>query len=342
LIAILVGATGPERIRQPLNGPLKGLRLLRRSEAASDLRSGEPALAAHRLEGVSLIQSGSLQERRNLAFLRIVAVVGACACLAACTTSPKKTAWVDPRLDFDEGAKQLADAGTPAPKSARGYVIGKPYQIAGKWYEPKDEPGYDKTGVASWYGPSFHGRLTANGETFDRAAVTAAHPTLPLPSYVRVTNLQNDRSIVVRVNDRGPFSHKRLIDVSERTAELLDFKKRGMAQVRVEYVDRAKLGAGDEAFLLASYRGPAGSADRMTASVEQRDRMPVQIALAAPAVEAVARTKPKPVSNEVAFVSNQTPAAEAGSAPTEAVEALTSPYSADARILMAFETASSQ
>ena len=93
-------------------------------------------------------------------------------------------------------------------------MVGKPYQVAGRWYTPRVDNNYDKTGKASWYGSNFHGRLTANGEIFDQNAMTAAHPTLPLPSYVRVTNLQNRRSVIVRVNDRGPFVADRLIDLS--------------------------------------------------------------------------------------------------------------------------------
>ncbi len=136
------------------------------------------------------------------------------------------------------------------------YRIGQPYEVAGKLYKPHEDTGYDRTGTASWYGPSFHGRLTANGEIFDSAAISAAHPTMPLPSYVRVTNLANNRSLVVRVNDRGPFSGDRLIDVSEQTAALLGFRRRGTTQVRVEYVSRAPLAGEDKATLLATYRGP--------------------------------------------------------------------------------------
>jgi rare lipoprotein A len=128
------------------------------------------------------------------------------------------------------------------PKTGGGiYKIGTPYQVAGTWYYPKEEPGYDATGIASWYGTEFHGRLTANGEIFDRNAVTAAHPTLPMPSNVRVTNLETGKSITVRVNDRGPFKSGRIIDLSERAAELLGYQKAGTARVRVAYLGRAPL-----------------------------------------------------------------------------------------------------
>ncbi|HJP22585.1 MAG TPA: septal ring lytic transglycosylase RlpA family protein, partial [Alphaproteobacteria bacterium] len=105
-------------------------------------------------------------------------------------------------------------------------------------YKPKEDPDYSFTGIASWYGQPFHGRRTANGETYDMNALTAAHKTLPMPVYVRVTNLINGRSLVLRVNDRGPFVNGRIIDVSRRAAQLLGFINQGTARVRVEMVDR--------------------------------------------------------------------------------------------------------
>ncbi len=114
--------------------------------------------------------------------------------------------------------------------------VGNPYQVGGRWFYPADDRRYDKTGVASWYGPTFHGKATANGEVFDENAVTAAHTTLPMPSWVEVTNLENGRSLVVRVNDRGPFVGDRIIDLSRRTAQLLDVERKGTAKVRVRRV----------------------------------------------------------------------------------------------------------
>ena len=106
-------------------------------------------------------------------------------------------------------------------KPAPLYKIGKPYKIDGIWYYPKEDYQYDETGIASWYGSKFHGRKTANGEIYDMNAVTAAHKTLPMPSYARVTNLENGRSLVLRINDRGPFVRSRIIDLSRRSAQLL-------------------------------------------------------------------------------------------------------------------------
>ena len=124
----------------------------------------------------------------------------------------------------------------PASIEEEGYKLGQPYEIDHVWYFPSYDSNYDRTGVASWYGHPFHGRPTANGERYDMNDVTAAHPTLPLPSRVRVTNLENGRQLVLRVNDRGPFIDGRLIDVSRRAAQLLGFYRTGLAEVRVEYL----------------------------------------------------------------------------------------------------------
>ena len=116
------------------------------------------------------------------------------------------------------------------------YKIGNPYQINNTWYYPAENEDYREVGIASWYGSDFHNGLTANGEKYNMYAMTAAHRTLPLPCIVRVTNLENGRSVVVRVNDRGPFVNNRIIDVSKTAAEALDFQKSGTTQVRVEFL----------------------------------------------------------------------------------------------------------
>ena len=120
-----------------------------------------------------------------------------------------------------------------------GYKVGKPYQVRGVWYYPKDQPHYDEIGIASWYGAQFHNQYTADGEMFDMRLPSAAHKTLPLPSLVEVTNLANGKKIVVRVNDRGPFVDGRVIDMSKAAAELLGFSAQGVTRVRVRYVGRA-------------------------------------------------------------------------------------------------------
>ncbi|NKB56871.1 MAG: septal ring lytic transglycosylase RlpA family protein [Alphaproteobacteria bacterium] len=137
------------------------------------------------------------------------------------------------------GAKRLSGSTETSTASAEGrYKVGDPYKINGVWYYPKADYEYNETGIASWYGPKFNGRPTANGEKFDMNAISAAHRTLPLPSIVRVTNLRNGRSLKVRVNDRGPFAHGRIIDMSRRGAQLLGFEKAGIASVRVEILPR--------------------------------------------------------------------------------------------------------
>ncbi|MBE8191789.1 MAG: septal ring lytic transglycosylase RlpA family protein [Alphaproteobacteria bacterium] len=121
------------------------------------------------------------------------------------------------------------------------YKIGTPYQIEGQWYYPRENPTYDNIGTASWYGTKFNGKRTANGEIFDMRLLTAAHPTLPMPIMARVTNLENNRSVIVRINDRGPFAKDREIDLSRRAAEVLGFENKGTTQVRVQYLRRAPL-----------------------------------------------------------------------------------------------------
>ncbi len=130
-------------------------------------------------------------------------------------------------------------ASGPAARAQGTYKVGEPYQIAGAWYYPAEDWNYSETGIASFYGgertgTNFHGRNTANGELYDMNALTAAHTTLPMPSLVRVTNMDNGRSIVLRVNDRGPFARGRIIDVSRRAAQLLGFEGQGTARVRVD------------------------------------------------------------------------------------------------------------
>jgi rare lipoprotein A len=160
---------------------------------------------------------------------------------------------IDPRYGVS-ASPRVVDAGQPVPKGGGVYRVGKPYVVAGRVYVPEADPHYSATGLASWYGDDFHGRYTANGEIFDKHAISAAHPTLPLPSYVRVTNLSNHKSIIVRVNDRGPYAHNRLIDVSVKTARLLGFYGKGTQKVKVDYVGQAPLAGSDDRKLMATLR----------------------------------------------------------------------------------------
>ena len=140
------------------------------------------------------------------------------AVLAACTSTGSRT----------------SSSSSPSTSSGGYYKVGNPYEVKGNWYTPQEDYSYDETGIASWYGQEFHGGKTANGEEFNKNELTAAHKTLPLPTLARVTNLDNGRSIVVRINDRGPFSGSRLIDVSQRAAQLLGFEQNGTAKVRLQ------------------------------------------------------------------------------------------------------------
>src|ERR1700674_2333057 len=160
---------------------------------------------------------------------RGVAAVAACLVLANCASSDKFASRVDPKYGVSSSPRVVA-LGEPVPKGGGTYRVGKPYTVGGRIYVPEEDTSYREEGMASWYGDDFHGRLTANGEVFDMGSLTAAHPTLPIPCYARVTNLGNGKSLIVRVNDRGPYHGNRLIDVSNKAAELLEFKGNGVAR----------------------------------------------------------------------------------------------------------------
>jgi rare lipoprotein A len=197
---------------------------------------------------------------------RIAAIGGCGALLAQCGQAPGT---LDPKYGVSSSPRLVA-LGEPVPKGGGKYRVGKPYTIGGRTYEPEENANYSAEGLASWYGEDFHGRATANGEVYDMASISAAHTTLPIPSYARVTNLSNRKSIIVRVNDRGPYHANRLIDVSVRTARLLEFYDRGITRVRVEYVGRAALEGSDDTKLAATLRSgtpaPGPSEVRIAAS----------------------------------------------------------------------------
>jgi rare lipoprotein A len=186
------------------------------------------------------------------------------------------------------------------PRGGGRYSVGKPYQVAGRWFTPKAQPGYDKKGSASWYGEAFHRRKTSNGEFFDMAMLTAAHPTLPLPSYARVTNLENGKVIVVRINDRGPFVGTRIIDLSKRSAEALGYKSKGKANVRVQWIGNAPLNDQGSHLAMMNRKAAGGAGiDTLIAAADGPARGrgdDVQVAEAAPdnGVEQVAFQAPKP------------------------------------------------
>lgn len=184
---------------------------------------------------------------------RLAAVGAACVLLANCAASDKFAKRVDPKYGVSSSPR-VVDFNEAVPKGGGTYRVGKPYVVAGRTYVPEENLNYRAEGTASWYGDAFHGRLTANGEVFDMTSLTAAHPTMPLPSYARVTNLANGKSLIVRVNDRGPYHGNRIIDVSNNAAKLLDFHSNGLGRVRVEYVGRAPLEGSDDRQLMATLR----------------------------------------------------------------------------------------
>ena len=186
-------------------------------------------------------------------------LVLAAGCLTLANCSSGLSSRVDPKYGTSASAR-VVEPGEPVPKGGGVYRVGKPYTIAGREYVPQEDINYSAVGLASWYGDDFHGRYTANGEIFDMNSISAAHPTLPLPSYVRVTNIANHKSIVVRVNDRGPYVGNRVIDLSVKTAKLLGFYGNGVAKVKVEYVGRAPLVGSDDSKLMATLRDGAPAA----------------------------------------------------------------------------------
>lgn len=203
----------------------------------------------------------SLVRRRLHRVCGLVILAASASLLAACA-SPKPDAPVTKKRskeyfaesEYGVKASPRVATGKRIPRGGGRDQLGKPYQVRGKWYYPKEDKRYSKVGSASWYGDAFHGRLTANGEVYDTAHLTAAHPTMPLPSYARVTNMANGSSVIVRVNDRGPYHDGRIIDLSQRAAEMLDYTRAGTARVKVDYVGRAPLDGHDDHYLMASYQ----------------------------------------------------------------------------------------
>ena len=239
--------------------------------------------------------------------LRLMAVSGVALATANCATSPQQKLAAGNGIDPKYGVKaspRLYNEGDVIPKGGGRRYTGKPYVVAGQTYVPKENPnGYVREGLASWYGAAFHGRMTANGEVFDRHSIAAAHPTLPLPSYARVTNLDNGYSMLVRVNDRGPYHAGRVMDVSEEAADALGFHRKGTARVRVEYVGKASVAGSDDRKLLASLRTDGRPAGRST--VMMADLGPTED------TERYTRTAP-------ALAFKPAEAEEAGTAPAEA------------------------
>jgi rare lipoprotein A len=258
---------------------------------------------------VPVEQKSLLTKFRTVDALRGSLLLLSLASLAGCASTASSPRYaslgsggVDPKYGVRASPRVIAD-GEEVPKGGGNYMVGKPYKIAGQTYYPSERP-FSATGTASWYGSDFHGRRTANGEIFDRESISAAHPTMPLPSYARVTNLRNSRSMVVRVNDRGPYHGGRVMDVSQRVAEALDFRSAGTAKIKVEWIGRANLAGDDDRKLLATLRddGQPANLDAMdTIMVAATRQEPVRTAAAARperAVEAPVQRVVQPVVND--------------------------------------------
>jgi rare lipoprotein A len=237
---------------------------------------------------------------------RICAVSVLALALANCASQPQRSsgnhksreigAFSHPK--YGQASPRVVGLDDTAPKGGGRYQVGRPYVIAGRRYVPREKSaGFSQAGNASWYGIAFHGRKTANGEIYDRNMISAAHPTMPLPSYARVTNTRNNHSIIVRVNDRGPYHGGRIVDVSERTANLLGFKHLGTARVRIDYMGPASLAGSDDTRLMASLRtnGPA--------SVPGGTSAPVMVASAEPVASAVPRQSTTGETRALGFAS---------------------------------------
>jgi rare lipoprotein A len=189
---------------------------------------------------------------------------------------------------FHVGAEAVKES-LPQGQDVGEFKVGQPYQVQGQWYYPQESYSYDETGIASWYGPGFHGKRTANGETFRQGELTAAHRTLQMPSFVRVTNLDNGKSVVVRINDRGPFARGRIIDVSDRAADLLDFKGNGTARVRVQVMPEASRQVAQAAREGRTWHGT------LPAETQVASASPVPTA---PALEMAAAPRPYEINGE--------------------------------------------
>ena len=222
------------------------------------MRSGLFSSSAYRLMTVSASLSGSTSMvASSLSLIRGLACVALAGFVAGCAQAPQQKGRSKEFFSsaiYGRPSERVVAEGEPVPRGGGQYLVGRPYTIAGKRYVPNPQPKESQVGMASYYGGAFHGRRTANGEVYDMNSVTAAHPTMPLPSYARVTNMRNGRSIIVRVNDRGPYHSNRVMDVSSKVAEALAFKAYGTAQIKVDYISKAGLQGSDDTKLLASLR----------------------------------------------------------------------------------------
>lgn len=217
--------------------------------------------------------------RSTTVLAAVTAIVAACSQSDRVPSASMYGRSVDPKTGTS-ASPRLYSEGDLIPKGGGIYKTGSPYQVSGRWYTPREEPDYNQVGTGSWYGEAFHGRKTANGEIFDMNALTAAHPTLPLPSYAYVTNLDTGRTLLVRINDRGPYANDRVIDLSRRSARELGYEGRGLSRVRVQYAGPAPLNGDDRherQFLANQSRG--NFAPRYGSAQSPRSSAPAPVAV---------------------------------------------------------------
>ncbi len=233
-------------------------------------------------------------------------IAAAASFVASCASAPppskKRSSEYFPESKYGvKASPRVVQYGQPVPQGGGRYMVGNAYTVKGRVYKPFENRRYTAVGYASWYGSAFHGRYTANGEVYDMDMLSAAHPTMPLPSYARVTNLRNGSSVVVRVNDRGPYERDRLIDLSAKTAELLEVKRHGAVKVKVEYIGPAKMEGHDKQLLMATYVAPTnteiGNPSVMVAMNEVKRASAVAVAM---------RSQPKTTVPTVAVAMRQT------------------------------------
>jgi peptidoglycan lytic transglycosylase len=215
------------------------------------------------LDNLRIFATARDRRRRRdvrVACLSLVVAVGGCANGGGVSVSNSVKPMFPESKWGVSASKRVASTNTRISKGGGVYKVGTPYQVGGKWYDPREQPNYDRVGIASWYGADFHGRKTGNGEIYDMNALTAAHPTLPMPSYAYVTNVANGRTVLVRINDRGPYVGNRIIDLSKASARALDLHKGGTGRVRVKYAGKAPLNGNDsrERQFLASRKWTRG------------------------------------------------------------------------------------
>lgn len=289
-----------------------------------------PALEARCVNGAaSLMPQSTRTCLRHVPTGVLVAGLGAFSMfLAGCAQNPSssgsrtRSTEYFPASKYGAASPRVVTEGRAVPRGGGRRLVGRPYTVAGKRYVPRPvSAGYTVSGTASWYGAAFHGRRTANGEVYDMRALSAAHPTMPLPSYARVTNTRNGHSVIVRVNDRGPFHGGRVLDVSQKVAEALDFRRAGTGRVKVDYIGPAGLAGSDDNVLMASLRtdgrpatlnGPTSAPATMIAQAEQETPRASRESTPQTVASIATSSAPKPAKETIVAAATPSPSLRSG------------------------------